>query len=90
MNIKESRYIISTTLRALCIQYDWYTCGTNEEYAHLFELADKENLTTTDMVAIAEDIIAHSEWDENLTIPYVCFELGDIAITRFYDADEEE
>lgn len=23
-------------LRALCIEHDWFTCGTNEQYAKLF------------------------------------------------------
>lgn len=90
MNIKEARYITSSALRSLCIRQNWYTWGTNEEYSHLFELADKDDLTTADLVEIARDIIAHSEPDENLAVPYVCFELADIAVNVFEDFDEEE
>ena len=57
---KEVRILHSTDLRALCIREAWYTGGTNEEYYKLFEMADKDNITTDDIVEIATDIIEHS------------------------------
>lgn len=58
---KEVRRLHSTDLRALCIREDWYTGGTNEEYARLMEMTEKENITTDDIVEIATDIIEHSD-----------------------------
>lgn len=57
---KEVRRLHSSDLRALCIKEDWYTGGTNEEYANLMEMTKKDNITTDDIVEIATDIIEHS------------------------------
>ena len=58
---KEIRRLHSTDLRALCIREDWYTGGTNEEYANLMDMTKKDNITTDDIVEIATDIIEHSD-----------------------------
>jgi len=58
---REVRRLHSSDLRSLCIREDWYTGGTNKEYAKLFEMADKDNITTDDIVEIATDIIEHSD-----------------------------
>ena len=58
---KEVRRLHSTDLRALCIRENWYTGGTNEEYANLMDMTKTENITTDDIVEIATDIIEHSE-----------------------------
>lgn len=59
---KEFRCLSATSLRALCVKKNWYTAGDNEEYGHLlFDLAErKENLSTEDIIEIAEDIYAHT------------------------------
>lgn len=89
MKIVETRRLFHEDLRNLCILHNWYTMGDNQEYSHMFELTDKENLTTADLVEIAADIIDHSEPDESLTIVYVCFELARTAISLFFDKDSE-
>ena len=63
MKFAEIRTVSASNIRKLCIKNDWYTRGDNEQYEHLLlNLCDwKENLTTEDIVEIAEDIIAHSE-----------------------------
>lgn len=87
MKIREDRYITAMELRNLCVRNNWYTCGDNEEYAKLFQMADKENLTTDDLVALAKDIKEHSNtYDE---VPEICFQLADIAVSVFWDEDEE-
>ena len=58
---KEIRKLHTSDLRALCIKEDWYTGGTNEEYANLMNMTFKDNITTDDIVEIATDIIEHSE-----------------------------
>ena len=55
MKFTEIRTIGASDIRKLCIK--------NDQYAHLqLDLCEwKDNLTTEDIVEIAEDIIAHSE-----------------------------
>lgn len=65
---REIRKIRTERLRELCISKGWYTRGTTEEYHHL--LADlagsRENITAEDIVEIAENILEHSETDQEL------------------------
>lgn len=58
---KEVRMLGASRLRALCIKEDWYTGGTNEEYAVLLDMAQREGITTDDIVEMATDIYEHSE-----------------------------
>ena len=58
---REVRRLGSMELRSLCIKEDWYTGGTNEEYAVLMDMANRENITTDDIVEMATDIYEHSE-----------------------------
>ena len=59
---KEVRRLSGSDLRVLCIREDWYTGGTNEEYADLLNKTNNiENITTDDIVEIAADIVEHSE-----------------------------
>ena len=39
---KEVRILSMSDLRALCIREDWYTGGTNEEYANLLNMTKEE------------------------------------------------
>ncbi len=87
---KEIRKIHASALRQLCIEKDWYTAGDNDEYRHLLlDLAEhKGNLTTTDIIEIAEDIIEHSEMDSDCTIENVAFEVARIASVSFEEAED--
>lgn len=58
---KETRHLHAFDLRALCIEKNWYTAGSNEEYAHLFELTKrKTSLDTEAIIEIAKDIYEHT------------------------------
>ena len=57
---EEIRILSSSDLRALCIAENWYTGGTNEEYANLLNMTKKNNITTDDIVEMATDIVEHS------------------------------
>ena len=79
MNYKEVRKIRAGKLRNLCIEKNWYTRGTNEEYGHLlYTLVGKDNLTTDDIVNIVNDIMLHSELDGE-TFETVAYEVLRIA-----------
>ncbi|MGL6198610.1 MAG: hypothetical protein ACRC3H_06705 [Lachnospiraceae bacterium] len=73
--------LMSGTLRHLCIERNWYTCGTNEEYENLFDMVDKETLTTDDIVEITQDIIDHSEISTEEEFEDVAFEVLQITTT---------
>lgn len=77
MEYKEIRTLSAMNLRNLCIRESWYTRGTNDEYDHLLDLAaDKENLTTADIIAIAEDIAAHSNLIDGQTVESIAFDVN--------------
>ena len=87
MKFTETRTLNDSKLRAICIQHDWYTCGTNEEYSRLFDkLTDccgcPVHRTTEKLVEIAEDIWDHSRITD-YTIETVLFELARACFTYF-------
>lgn len=83
---KEVRRLGADRLRGLCIEKNWYTCGTNEEYAVVLNMADRENITTNDIVEIATDICEHSnniQFDEYTNVMY---EIANRCYTFFEEA----
>ena len=87
MKFTETRTLSASKLRSICIQHDWYTCGTNEEYGRLFDkLTDccgcPVHLTTEKLVEIADDIWDHSDITD-YTIETVLFELARACYTYF-------
>lgn len=91
---KEIRRISADNLRALCISMNWYTRGTCSDYDHLLiDMADsKDNLTTADIIEIAEDIAAHSNLDdvcpEDDIIASIAYEVASISTTCFRRVDD--
>lgn len=83
---REIRKIHADSLRNLCIAKNWHTRGNNEEYGHLlYDMAEgKENITTDDIVEIAQDITEHSDTDQEITS--ICFDIARIAVTFFEEA----
>lgn len=57
---KVIRRLSSDALKILCIERKWYTNGTNEEYNGMLARTQKENITSDDIVEIANDIYLHS------------------------------
>lgn len=89
--ITETRTMSATKLRSVCIQHDWYTCGTNKEYGKLFDrLYDSDgipaHLTTEKLAEIAQDIMDHSRITD-YTITSVMFELAR-SCTVYFDIAE--
>lgn len=86
MQYIEKRKIFPGTLRTLCIQKKWYTKGTNEEYYEfLYIKTKKDNLTSDDIVDLAEDIYRHSEnmKAEDIAVPEICEEITDLCFSIF-------
>lgn len=87
MKFTETRTLSASKLRSVCIEHDWYTCGTTEEYCRLFaKLTDccgfPEHMTTEKLVEIAEDIWEHSHITD-YTIETVLSELARACFTYF-------
>lgn len=74
---KEVRQLSACDLRALCISEDWYENGTNEEYANLMQMTNKDNITTDDIVEIATDIYEHSCDAMDKLKKLACYDFGD-------------
>lgn len=84
-NYKEIRTLTRTDLRTLCINHSWYTNGTSAEFEELLSLAEKENISTSDIAEIAENIMNHSN-DEERPIENYCFEIARMCNTFFEEA----
>ena len=83
----ETRVLDMYKLRSLCIEHDWYTCGTNEEYDALFDRLYDEigclvNMTTEKLAEIADDIMEHSRISD-YTITSVMAEMARACYTYF-------
>jgi len=70
----EKRTITRELIRALCVEKNWYTCGTNEEYEYLMKFDRIENLSTKDIIEMAKNIKEHSITDYGITS--IAFELN--------------
>lgn len=90
----EKRIINSSDIRTLCIEHNWFTEGTNEEYAELLDYGNGwkyeggyRNITTDDLVEMATLIAEYSEldWDDGNgdPIPMIMFELAKICTSCF-------
>lgn len=62
---KIHRLLRKEKLRGLCAERGWYTNGSYAEYTHMLNMADKDGITSDDIVEIALDIIAHSKLESD-------------------------
>ena len=95
MKLVETRIIDTGKVRSMCIRNNYFTSGTNEESAGMFEMCKVENPTTDNFVEIANCIYWCSDWNELKTktgmpgseiIKAIMFELiNDCTITYIED-----
>lgn len=79
---KEKRFISWDEVRSLCIEKRWYTRGTNEQYTELaIFVEDLEEVTTEDLVIIANDILEHSNTEYGLET--ILWELNRASCVQF-------
>ena len=78
---KEVRKIDMTAIRDLCIKKDWFTCGDMYAYDKLLDYSYCENITTDELVEMAEQIKENSETDYEITD--IMFELATICYSYF-------
>lgn len=84
---KETRTIDMCDIRKLCIEKNWFTEGTNEEYDELLNYGshDRKNITTDDLVEMATLILEHSEKEyiNDYEITDIMWSLANISHTYF-------
>lgn len=79
---REVKSIDFESVRGKCIEKRWYTRGTTKEYTALADyILDLEEVTTENLVVIANDILEHSETDYN--IEAILWELNRVCNTYF-------
>lgn len=92
MIIKEIRRMSKPRLRQLCIDRNWFTRGTNDEYTRLFEMAgdNDSHIGTHTMYDMAAWIMGHSSDDamEDVEVTDIMYELARICRSSFYITDD--
>ena len=76
----EKRVLYNDDLRNLCISKNWYTKGDNEQYSKLLKKCN-DNMTTEDIIEIAEDILQHSKTEHYLES--IAFEISKMMYSFF-------
>ena len=87
---REVRVIHMEELKNLCIRERWYTSGNCREYQNMLSMCKKDNITTNDIVTIAQDIMnhTHNKDNEGNELESYCFEIARIAITFFKEVED--
>ena len=85
MMYNETRIITAEAIRNLCINKNWYTRGTNAEYAYLLKYERIPNICTKDIINMATDIKAHSDTEYEITS--IAFEIARICLSRFEEIE---
>ena len=92
MIIKETRHMNKYRLRKLCIKYDWFTCGDNEEYEKLFDMAGSfsTNIGAHTLYEMAEWIMIHSSEEsmEDIDLADVMGALTGVCYSTFEIIDD--
>ena len=86
MKIKETRYWSVKAIRMECVQYGWYTKGTNEDYEKMLEFVSAKEPTNANMLKVATDILEHSDTGDS--IDFVLYCISNYCVKRFYDVTE--
>lgn len=61
MKAKEIKTWQPADVRRVCINFDYYTCGDNEEYDTMLEFVRAHKPTTNNILWVANDICNHSD-----------------------------
>lgn len=69
MKIKETMIIFPEKVRSVCIENEWYTRGSSEDYDNMLSSCyNRRKVTTHFLYKIACDIFCHSVMDADYTI----------------------
>ena len=86
--IKVTRTWNSDYVRSMCIKYDYYGCGTCDQYNDMLELVDKVEPTPYNVYLVADDILKHSGL-EGMEVEAMMFNIDRECIRTYYEFDYE-
>lgn len=85
MRIREEKHWSSCSVREMCIKYDLYTYGDNEEYSKMLDYVHyHDNPSNDDIYEVAKDIVNHCDPKDGYNIESVMYLLTKEAIESFY------
>ena len=85
-NIQVTRQWSAASVRNVCIENNYYTCGDNEDYEHMLNWVERLYPNTDNMYFIAQDIAKHSA--DDLPISSIMFQLERSAVSTFFQIEE--
>lgn len=89
--IKITRKIDIEVLRSLCIRYNLYRKGTNEQYSEMFAIA-KGARTDAGFLRVAQNIWEHSCTDDLITADFgyetLCWYIFNDCVRTYINAEE--
>lgn len=85
--IIEVRKIDRIKLRQVCINNNFFTWGDNDDYAKFLKYADIENVTLSDLIEIAKQILTFSSFEinEKYEITDILYILNNDCCYTYYD-----
>lgn len=70
MKIKETKFLFADDVQTMCIEHNWYTFGTDEDYINMLDsIRNRKKITVNFIYEIACDIFIHSDlrdWGEDI------------------------
>ena len=75
-------------IRKMCIQNEFYTCGTNKQYEKLMNFVSDHEPTMEAIEWVAKDIIDHSSFEYDYPITSMMFHVVNDCVKFFFTEDE--
>lgn len=89
--IRVTRKMDIEELRSLCIRYNLYHKGTNEQYGEMFAIA-KRSRTDDEFLRVAQNIWEHSSTDDPVTEGFdyeaLCWYVFNDCVRTYINAEE--
>lgn len=94
VKITETRKFNKHNLKRLCIDNEYYTSGTNEDYESMFDTVDMYNqsrtITNSDILLVAVDIAMHTIENDvatSDTIQGIMFNIMKYAVDTYFTVE---
>lgn len=92
MEIKLTKGWNSDAVREMCMKHGFFTKGTVEEYHKMLNYVDNhsENPEDTQIYAVADNILAHTDENLEMTVENIMFLLANHAIWYSYEVSTDD
>ena len=71
-------------IRKMCIQNEFYTCGTEKQYMNMMDYVKTHEPTTEAIEHVAKDIINHSSVEDDYPIAAMMFHVVNDCVKFFF------